>query len=97
MNPTCSLNSDLFRTEMALSECVSAVLGRWGLLMLPSGPFLEGEVELLSFVRSKLADVDAGISSELAEIIESKYGIIKIGKDHEGHHTQLLIRPHHAH
>lgn len=67
MNPACSLNSDLFRAEMALSECVSAVLGRWG-LHVTFCPFLESEIELLSFVTSKLAYVDAGIRSESAEI-----------------------------
>lgn len=41
--------------------------------MLPSGPFLESEVELLSFLTSKLAYADADICSELTEIIESKH------------------------
>lgn len=59
MNATCSLNRELFRAEATLSERVCSVLRRRGLLVLPSGALLVGEVELMSFVvaRSKLADV----------------------------------------
>ena len=35
---------------MTLSECVSAVLGRRGLLVLPSGRSLVGEVEVMGFM-----------------------------------------------
>ena len=35
---------------MTLSECVSAVLGRRGLLVLPSGRSLVGEAEVMGFV-----------------------------------------------
>lgn len=50
MNPTCSLNWELFGAEMTLSECVSAALGRRGLLVLPSGSSLVGEAEAMGFM-----------------------------------------------
>lgn len=35
---------------MTLSECVSAVLGRRGLLVLPSGSLMVGEAEAMGFM-----------------------------------------------
>lgn len=55
---------------MILSECVSAVLGRRGLLLLPSGSLLVGEAEAMSFVaaRSKLADIPCPWHGQDADI-----------------------------
>lgn len=56
---------------MTLSECVSAVLGRRGLLVLPSGTSLMGEAEVMNFkvARSKLADVPCPWHGEDTDIV----------------------------